>query len=344
MRYFTLSLYLIFLTFSCSDFKENKHIYDLSGKTMGTSYSIRIASPAPIPDSIHIGIDSVFIEINRQMSTWDKESEISVFNASDEKTPYEISQDFYQVLKISEGVWKQSKGAFDASISPLVAWWGFGSEAKSDYTKTVPDSIKVIIGFQMVDLSKKNSISKERKEIKLDLSAIAKGYAVDCAAEYIQKAGFSNFLIEVGGEIVVKGTKSAQKNWLIGVDRPSDNAIPGKNLNLVLALQDVALATSGDYRNYRMEKETRFSHIIDPRTFQPCSHNLASVTVISDKCAYADAMATALSVLGYEESIKLIESISGTEAYFINRTASGEFTEHFTSGFRQYVYNEGDNP
>ncbi|MCK5519497.1 MAG: FAD:protein FMN transferase, partial [Candidatus Marinimicrobia bacterium] len=276
-----------------------------------------------------------------QMSTWDKHSEISNFNQARAGEIITISDEFYEVLLLSKKIGELSDGAFDITVGPAVNWWGFGQAGENQNKSDLPDSIYQLIGYQKINIKEMNSLCKKFDNMSIDLSAIAKGYAVDCSASFLEEQGYTSFLVEIGGEIVVRGEKGEGNPWLIGVDRPVDNAIPGQNLTQILALKNVALATSGDYRNFWKDKGRRYSHIIDPRTACPTDHQLASVTVVAKNCAEADGFATAFSVLGHEKALEIVEKLPEIEAFFIVRTGENEFKEIFSSGFTKLLIEKG---
>jgi len=310
----------------------------MQGETMGTTYSIKIATPADADKgALQSSIDSLLDDVNWQMSTYIEESEISRFNRLPADSVFKISNGFRDVLRVSRQVYVESGGAFDATIAPLVDLWGFGK--KGDRIDPPPaDSIALLlqsIGMDKLEIAN-NTILKKHAALELDLSAVAKGYGVDGVAQLLRKRGYSDFLVEIGGEMVLAGTRFGDA-WRVGVDRPS----PGleRQLQHVLALSDRAIATSGDYRNYFIAKDTLYSHTLDPQTGRPVRNGVTSVTVLAENCTLADAMATAIMVMGEERGLSWVESKPDVETLIILRE-DDVFREVVSSGFMKFVADE----
>ncbi len=311
-----------------------------AGQTMGTTYHITVMAemmPEEKLDILKIKVDSVLIEINRQMSTYDPKSEISRFNQHKSREAFPVSPQFHQVLESARLVWELSEGAFDVSIAPLVRLWGFGYKGVPKDIVANEDILKAqeAIGMEKLQLGE-NFIAKENPELQLDLSAIAKGYGVDEVARLLKKEGYANILVEIGGEVIVSGHKH-KREWILGVDAPNDNRLPGEIIQQRIQLTDAGIATSGDYRSFYMQGGKRVSHTIDPRSGRPIDHNLASVTIMAPNCALADAFATAVMVLGERDGIRLIEKLPDFEAYLIVREADGQFSVKTTTGFQKMM-------
>jgi len=229
---------------------------------------------------------------------------------------------------------KKTNGAFDVTTGNLIKLWGFETNEDKNY---IPDeqSIKqttLDVGYNKLLIDDKKSAVYKKSPFKINLSAIAKGYAVDKISEYLNKNKYSIYLVEVGGEIRVKGKKGDAKKWKIAIETPSSQV---REVHNIINITDHAIATSGDYRNYFEIEGKRYSHIIDPIIGKPITHNLASVTVISDTVAIADAVATALMVMGAEKGYKYCENNS-ISAYFIYKQG-GKFKVYVTSQFKKYI-------
>lgn len=220
---------------------------------------------------------------------------------------------FDQVFDKSKELYKMSGGAFDPTVMPLVNAWGFGFEKKDDVTPSLIDSLLPLIGFDKVKY-KNEEIIKDMPDIMLDFSAIAKGYGVDVLAEMLEEKGVKNYMVEIGGELRVKGHNPSQQDWQIGIEKPMEGK---RELKSTIGLNNHAVATSGNYRNFYYKDGKRYAHTINPQTGYPVSHNLLSTTVIAKDCITADAYATAFMVLGLEESIKLSNQVPGILVYFI---------------------------
>jgi thiamine biosynthesis lipoprotein len=199
------------------------------------------------------------------------------------------------------------------------------------------EAVHSIVGSHNLLVEDSENIKKRIPGLHIDLGAIAKGYGVDVLAEILRVSGYRNFMVEIGGEVVAQGINARGQAWKIGIDRPEFNLLPGEKLEAILALTDIAVATSGDYRNYFEVKGKQFSHTIDPKTGRPISHGLASATIIAPDCMQADGLATAVMVMGAERGIPWIEKIDSIEALLIVRKADGTFDEFQTSGFARYL-------
>lgn len=280
-------------------------VIQISGAKMGTTYRITVVADQLPPDSLEQQIDQLLSNVDNSMSTYKKNSEISRFNRLAVGQTIEISQEFADVLKISQEIWQLSGGAFDPTVGPLVDLWGFGSKATGDLIPSEQDiaSARKITGFDGVVLEGLNLLKNKR--VELDVSGVAKGYAVDSVSNYLEMNALPDYLVEVGGEIRVSGFNPEGKPWRVAIEQPQLVA----SVNKIVDVTNLAIATSGDYRNYFERNGVRYSHTIDPRTGKPISHNLASVTVLNPSCAKADAWATAFSVLGTEKSIELAEKL-----------------------------------
>jgi thiamine biosynthesis lipoprotein len=331
-----LSILFNLLILSCT----KKQPFRFTGETMGTTYSIIIADSIVNPDLIDATkskVDDVLKQVNRQMSAWDPNSEIALFNRKTDDKPLTISADFIQVLKLADVIYHESEGAFDPTVGPLVDLWGFGKEGTrfSPPTNEEVENRRKFVGFDLIEIVDNSKIKKKHPETQLDLSAIAKGFGVDRVADLLKSIGYKNFMVEIGGEVVASGQKKTAK-WRIGIDRPYFNAIPGQNLEAVIEVSDVGVATSGDYRNYFVSDDKTYSHTIDPVTGRPIVNGVASVTVIAPKCAVADAMATAIMVMGAEKSLEWVKSKNDVEVFIIIRTDAG-YEEMFSPGFKKYL-------
>ncbi len=332
---------LLFYFLGCNT-SDKRDEYTWDGRTMGTTYQVKVAG-AELGDKkfekVKFQIDSVLKSVNKQMSTYDPQSEISLINKSRSTDPINVSQPFFVVLEAAMDLYLRSDGAFDVTVAPLVNLWGFGP-AKSRNTAPTQseiDKILQITGSENLVLSDQRMIQKQHPEIQIDLSAIAKGYGVDAVAEIMILNQFDNFMVEVGGEVRVKGKNAKNMCWRIGVDRPKHASFPGQDLQSILCLKDVAVATSGDYRNYFFSDGHYYSHAIDPETGYPVKHNLASVTIIASSCMLADGLATATMVLGPEKGYRFIKDIQDVEAMLIERIDEDNFEVKYTEGFGKYL-------
>ncbi len=308
----------------------------ITGRTMGTTYSIKIISDhlsdaAVLKDAIDRRLDKV----NQSMSTYIKESEISRFNRlRDTKRRFRISEDFWEVMKVSQRLYDLTEGAWDGTVNPLVNLWGFGSSVTD---RTIPptheiDRLREAIGFRHIKIGKTEPyLEKENPLVTLDLASIAKGFGVDQVAKLIRGKGYNNFLVEIGGEVYASGRKSGGL-WRIGINLPAPDA-PLVQVYRVVSIQDKGMATSGDYRIFFVKDGVRYSHILDPRTGYPVRNSVVSASVTADTCTFADGLATALMVLGPERAIPLVEQMGSVECFLISQKENGELVDHASKGF-----------
>jgi thiamine biosynthesis lipoprotein len=311
-------------------------LIELHGSTMGTTWSAKVvttgsarSSGAPDPEQLHGAIEERLALVNSLMSTYDPESELSRFNRSGSTQPFDLSANTIEVFELAQDISALTDGAFDVTVGPLIAAWGFGAAATERRSPSASElaALRSRVGYQLLRLDPTaGQISKARPEVVCDLSAIAKGYAVDQAAEAMRDLGYRDFLIEVGGELVGHGRRPDGNAWRVAIERPDALS---RGVYAVVALDDAAMATSGDYRNFHESDGVRLSHLVDPRVGRPIAHRLASVTVVDESAARADALATALSVLGPEEGHALAER-EGVAAYFILRSRDN-WTEVLTT-------------
>jgi len=308
---------LMFFFASCATPPE----HTIGGKTMGTTYQVKISGDLASPAALKKDIDALLAEINLKMSTYIADSEISRFNRSKSTEWRLISNATLEVLKKALEVHSQSAGAFDITIGPLVNLWGFGPEKHAD-EKPDPaaiDAARRSSGMNLLEIDAPHrKIRKLHPDVRIDLSAIAKGYGVDQVALLLKKRNIHNFLVEIGGEISAQGHKNNGQPWIVAIERAVDSARQAQQL---LPLSGLALATSGSYRNYFEENGVRYSHTIDPATGWPINHTLVSVSVAAADCMSADAWATALMVLGPDKGRKAAEQ-HNIAALFIEKKAS----------------------
>ena len=314
-----------------------------TGLTMGTTYQVKITHQ-PLSEkevtAIKQKVDSTLVDVNRQMSTYDPQSEISRFNDFRDTVAFPVSREFNMVVKEAIAVSRLSGQTFDITVGPLVDLWGFGKKG-SRQSPPAEEEIRALmdrIGIENLSTVDGNALKKKIPGLNIDLSAIAKGYGVDAVAAMLEKAGCENYMVEIGGEVRTRGLNDSGEAWKIGIDSPGLSSLPGEDIRMILALQDVAVATSGDYRNYFEYDGKIFSHTIDPATGRPVVHDLASTTVVAKNCMKADALATALMVMGKDKGLTFIESVKDVEALFITRRGKDHFDVFQSSGFKQYVF------
>ena len=343
---YPILLFFLLNLLACSDPK----VIRLQGLTMGTSYSVLIPQlPSKMTghateQSIQFEIESILERVNQQMSTYLHDSELSQINQSAARQWLTVSPELFEVLHYAQSVSEQTSGAFDITVGPLVNLWGFGpsqpEQESLDSVKPTEEQIareRKRLGYHKLEIRPETlQLRKPFNELYIDLSAIAKGYGVDAVATYLDSLGIQGYLVEIGGELRGKGFSSRGDYWRVALEKPE----PGqRSVQRVIEIANLAVATSGDYRNYFEKDGVRYSHTIDPRTGSPISHALASVSVLSDKAMVADAWATALMVLGEEAGYKLAEE-NGLAAFFLYRQGD-EFLSKETSAFTRLTKNTG---
>lgn len=308
-----------------------------SGSTMGTTYHVTVVARAqgePLSldrEAFKRGMDAELAQINQQMSTYIADSELMRFNRSPVGEWQSLSEPLAEVLKVSQTVSDLSNGAFDISVGPLVNLWGFGPDAEPEQVPSEEELQTLLerVGYRKLELDEQRA--RRLADIQLDLSAVAKGYGVDHIARWIESRGFDNYLVEIGGEVYLSGVSPRGDDWRIGVEQPTLLREGGR---MALTLSNIAMATSGDYRNYYERDGKRYSHTIDPRTGRPIAHKLVSVTVLAETTAEADAWATALNVLGPKAGMAVAER-EKLAVYMIVKADEG-YEDRFSSAFEPY--------
>ena len=323
-------LILIVIFSSCRN-SPSKYIYN-EGFIYGTIYHLVYESPEG--KDLQEEIKKKLNEYNMIFSTYEEESVISKVNNN---KPVELDPLFIECFKRSMEISEITNGAFDITAGPMVNAWGFGPEDKKKMTDKAVDSLKQITGYQKIWL-KDGKIIKEHPEMKLDMSAVAKGFTCDLIANFLSEKGCENYMVEIGGEVVALGENEKGRIWTIGVSKPDENAFFASNdIQAKVQLPDDAMATSGNYRNYYVEDGQKFAHTIDPKTGYPVQHSLLSATVIAGDCMTADAFATAFMVKGLEKSVDMLEATPELKVYFIYSGENGENSIFMSEGFRGYL-------
>lgn len=327
-------LIVVFLFSACQQAPEKpKYPLHYSDAIFGTSFTIKASG---LPESvtsadIQLKVKELLDKLNGQMSTYQQDSELSKINQNQTGEWIAVSDGLYQVLKQANIISELSNGAFDITVGPLVNLWGFGPKGISF---VAPDEATIKqqllnTGYKRLLFNDaKQQIKKQVPQLYLDLSAIAKGYAVDLVGALLEANGMFDYMVEIGGELRLHGLNLQNKPWRIAVEKPTADQ---RMIQKVLPLTNISLATSGDYRNFFEVEGTRFSHTIDPRSGKPITHKLASITILSDTTMKADALATALMVLGADQGYQLAEK-ENIAALFIIKTKEG-FTEKATDSF-----------
>ena len=336
-----ISSIIFILLLWCLSCSNQPSQIELSGFTMGTTYNIKII---PEKDSIlstkliKQNIDSVLISVNYQMSTYLFDSEITQFNNHESTTSFTVSNDFSLVVERALHWSKLTDGAFDITIVPLLYLWGFGPGQASELGDIFPEEHAVQkrrthVGYEKLTTNK-YYLQKKDPFIKIDLNAIAKGFGVDAVYSFLESIGLNNIMVEIGGEVRTKGENRKNEPWMIAVETPDLESAGSKTISWALPLESKAMATSGDYRNYYEIDGIRYSHEIDPRTGYPAQTGVASATVVANNCMDADALATALIIMGAESGLQFIEKLDGVEAFLILREGNDNYRTIKSSGMK----------
>lgn len=322
----------VFLLVACSNPPvEIEHIY---GNTMGTTYNVKFPKvESADKEAIKQLIDERLVHVNKLMSTYDPTSELSRFNQYRFEQPFAISPETRKVVLEAIRLGELSDGVLDVTVGPLVNLWGFGPTMRPE---TIPsqqevDEVRAYTGLDKLTVVE-DGLVKAHPQLYVDLSTIAKGYGVDVVADLLESQGINSYLVEIGGEMRVKGSKGSGGEWLIAIEKPVSNE---RAVQKVISIGDNAIATSGDYRNYYEQNGVRYSHLIDPRTGRPIQHNTVSVTVIHPSSMTADGLATAFNVMGWASAIALAEE-NDLAVFIVKREDTG-FVEYSSPAFESLV-------
>ena len=321
--------------------KEEDRRISLEGLTMGTSYQIQLLEVPGEEDSGALAdeVQTILSRLDREIfSTYAPDSELSRLNNHAVGTPFAVSREMLDVLMLAYTVFSSTSGAFDPTVGPLVNLWGFGPKVSLTEV-SLPDSRDVEealsrVGYEHLVIDEARSEVVKSRDVMIDLSAIAKGYAVDQIGRLLDKQGSESYFIEIGGELKIKGVKADGSSWVPAIEAPNDRAFEVYEIFSNLG-QSIAVAGSGDYRNYFEVDGVRYSHEIDPRSGRPVRHHLAAAYVIADSVALADALATAYMVMGEESAFAHAEE-RGIAVFLIAREGDA-FAERISSAFKPYL-------
>ena len=290
--------------------QHNMPYQKCAGTIFGTTYHITYQ----YDDDLQPELEARMKDVDNALSMFNKESIIAKVNNNQ---PVELNEMFVEVFQQAQKISEDTDGAFDITVAPLVNAWGFGFKNEQMPDKHAVDSLMAIVGYKKVSYDGKHIIKRDPR-ITLDCSAIAKGYGVDVVARLLEEKGISNYMVEIGGEVVTHGISEKRVPWKIGVTKPTDDPLQeGNELQTVLNLTDKAMATSGNYRNFYYKGKRKYAHTIDPKTGYPVQHSILSATVLTNRCMRADAYATAFMVMGFEGAKKILERNSDLMAYLI---------------------------
>lgn len=319
-------------------YEPNLKYHKISGDTQGTTYHItyqdrekRILQPK---------IEQLLHKFDLSLSSYIEESIISQINQNNESV--KPDKFFRTVFNKSEEIYHITDGAFDITVAPFVNAWGFGPKSGIDVDSAAIDSIKAYVGMQNIELIA-GKLIKNNPNVRIDVNAIAQGYSVDVVAEFLERKGITNYLVEIGGELLAKGVNAKGENWKIGIDKPvDDNFASGQNLQAIIEISGRSLATSGNYRKFYEKDGIKYVHSINPKTGYPVESRLLSTTVISQDCMTADAYATAFMVMGLEKTIMFLSHHKELDAYLIYSDKHGDFKTFMTPDLKDSVIQESE--
>ena len=301
------------------------------GFVFGTMYKITYQSK----ENLKKEIEAELRKVDNSLSPFNKRSVITRIN---DNTDLSADSMLVYVYNMARSISEETQGAYDITVAPLVNAWGFGFKTQAFPDSAKIDSLRRIVGYRKIRLTPEGKFEKRDPRVMLDCSSIAKGFGVDCVARLLESKGIRNFMVEIGGEVVVKGENPKMEKWRIGINRPVDDSLAvNQELQTVLEITDAGMATSGNYRNFYYKDGKKYAHTIDPRTGYPVQHNILSSTVIADNCAKADAYATAFMVLGLDSAKIICNAHPELDAYFIYTDEEGKLRTYSTEGMRKYM-------
>ncbi len=303
------------------------------GFIFGTVYKITYQSDEDLKDEI----EKALMNVDNSLSPFNKNSIITKVNHNDSVT---LNEDFIKVFSLAQKISKETQGAYDITVAPLVNAWGFGFKNSIHIDSATIDSLLQFVGNDKVEMINGKIVKKDPR-VMLDCSSIAKGYGVDAVGKLLDSKGIKNYMVDIGGEVVVKGKNPKMNRWRIGINKPVDDSLSvNQELQTILEATDLGMATSGNYRNFYYKGGKKYAHTIDPRTGYPIQHSILSATVIAKDCVTADAYATAFMVIGLEKAKEICSKHPEMDAYFICAKDSNKYDIFYTEGMKQYIVKE----
>ena len=325
-----LSSFLCLTCVAC----QQKTYHQNENVVFGTIYHITYSATKDFQRDI----DAELAKFDDALSTFNPNSTLSKFNASGIE-PFDLSKEFWMwnVVKKSLEISALTHGAFDITVGPLVDLWGFGIKDRSNPDQAQIEETRAYVGYSKIHLRDK-MLTKDDARMRLDCSAVAKGYACDVIANLLKSKGITNFLVEIGGEMVLSGHNAEGLPWNIGINKPvEDSTSTNMELEKRIRLTNKSMATSGNYRNFYVKQGKKYAHTIDPKTGYPVQHNLLSATIIANDCLTADALATACMVLGADSALAIVERTANVEGLFISADKNGGHLIQMTSGMKAFT-------
>ena len=331
-------IFLVTLLFACSSStnkKSNYTYYEDSGEIFYTYFHIKYEYNRSVKAEIMEALERFDQSLNPFKET-------SIIGKVNNNVPVTLDSMFIKVFEKSMEVSRKTDGKFDITASPFINAWGFGFKDMENVTPEKIDSMKSFVGYNRIRIEN-GAVMKDDPRVQINTSAISKGYSCDLVGYVLQDLGIENYMVEIGGEIAMRGTNQKGNCWRIGIDKPTDDATAmNRELQTILSICDKAVATSGNYRNYYMKDGVKYSHTIDPQTGYPSEQNILGATIIADDCMTADAYATAFMAMGVEKSVEVAETIPGLHYYFIYVKPDGKVSSMFSDEFQQFLVDQMD--
>jgi len=324
-------LSIISLLFSFAIYSQNEAV-KIEGEAQGTTYHITYFDSAN--RDFKPEIVQILKDFDLSVSTYIPNSVISRINSNQKNV--EVDQYFITCFKKAKEVWKNTDGAFDPTVYPLVNAWGFGPGKKQKIEPKKIDSILKFVGFDLIKLKGKHIVKKDSR-VQLDFNAFAQGYSVDVVSDFLNSKEITSYIVEIGGEVYAKGKKPDGSNWTVGIEKPIDNKETANDLKALVSLENLAIATSGNYRRFIIENGVKYAHHIDPKTGYPTKNNLLSASIFAKECISSDANATGVLVMGLEKAKLFLASHPELQAYLIYSDENGNYQEYETSGVKSIL-------
>lgn len=325
---FILGFILFFASMLCAQQEPIK----FGGNAQGSTYHITYFDSQN--RDFQPEIEKILEDFDKSVSTYIPTSIISRINSNQKNVV--VDKYFIACFNKAKEVWKNTEGAFDPTVYPLVNAWGFGPGKKQKIEKTKIDSILKFVGFELITL-KGNKIVKNDPRVALDFNAFAQGYSVDVVSEFLNSKNINSYIVEIGGEVYARGKKPNGSNWTIGIEKPIDNKEGGNPLKAIVKLEDLAIATSGNYRRFIIEDGVKYAHHLDPKTGYPTKNNLLSASIFAKECISSDANATGVLVMGLEKAKEFLKIHTELQAYLIYSDDKGNYQVYETPGLKSIV-------
>ncbi len=329
MKKILSALFLVALIVGTVFILSGSKYYTNEGQIFGTTYHITYAGTNDLDKEIRAELQRV----DDALSMFNKQSVLSKFNRNEK---YDVSNArFNDVVRLSLQLSRETDGAFDITVAPLVNEWGFGFKHRERINASKIDSLRAFVGYDKL-FYEGDRLNKRDSRVTIDCGAVAKGYGVDCVARLLSSKGCTNYMVEIGGEVVVKGKNAKGKKWTIGINKPVDDSTKTvSEVQSILHVSDCGIATSGNYRNFYYVDGRKVSHTIDPKTGQPVQHSLLSATVLTPSCAKSDALATSFMVMGLDRAKSFLAKHKDVQAYFIFADGQGKYNVWMTEGMQK---------